>query len=428
MKTFLIHTLGCKVNAYESEYYRQQLLDASYQEGLPKEKTDVVIINTCTVTNTASFKSRQKIAQAKRTNPEAFVVVVGCYVQTHHAFLKDKYDIDLLIGAKDKDRLVEMLEAKRDQVDFAYPRTFENLPIQSFKHQKKAYVKIQDGCNQFCTYCIIPFARGRERSMDTNKIIEQINALDQHQEITLTGIHTGRYGLDIGSNLVHLLKRILAETRIPRIRISSIEVTEVSDEMIELLKNEPRLAKHLHIPIQAASDDVLRDMHRPYTLNDFKQRLQKIREQVENILISTDLIVGFPSESKETFEESLITLEMLNFSFMHVFPYSKREGTKASLYKEEWTNEIKKERVHQAQSLSDKMHRKTMDTYLDHELEVLLEEIQDDMCFGYSAEYLPVLVKDGQDLLNQRVLCRVIGVKNDHLIAERVIYEVKSLI
>ncbi|HCT63197.1 MAG TPA: tRNA (N(6)-L-threonylcarbamoyladenosine(37)-C(2))-methylthiotransferase MtaB [Erysipelotrichaceae bacterium] len=421
MKTFLIHTLGCKVNAYESEFYRQQLLDAGYQEGLPKEKTDVVIINTCTVTNTASFKSRQKIAQAKRTNPEAFVVVVGCYVQTHHAFLKDKYDIDLLIGAKDKDRLVEMLETKRDQVDYAYPRTFENLPIQSFKHQKKAYVKIQDGCNQFCTYCIIPFARGRERSMDMNKIIEQIKALDQHQEITLTGIHTGRYGLDIGSNLVQLLKRILAETWIPRIRISSIEITEVSDEMIELLRNEPRLAKHLHIPIQAASDEVLRDMNRPYTLNDYKQRLQLIREQVANILISTDLIVGFPSESKEDFEESLLALEMLNFSFMHVFPYSKREGTKASLYKEEWTNEIKKERVHQAQSLSDKMHRKTMDTFLNHEIEVLLEETQDDMCFGYSGEYLPVLVKDSQDLLNQRVLCRVIGVKNDHLIAERVI-------
>lgn len=421
MKTFLIHTLGCKVNAYESEYYRQQLLDAGYQEGLPKEKTDVVIINTCTVTNTASFKSRQKIAQAKRTNPDAFVVVVGCYVQTHHAFLKDKYDIDLLIGAKDKDRLVEMLEAKRDQVDYTYPRTFENLPIQSFKHQKKAYVKIQDGCNQFCTYCIIPFARGRERSMDMDKIIDQINALDQHQEITLTGIHTGRYGLDIGSNLVQLLKRILVETTIPRIRISSIEITEVSDEMIELLRNEPRLAKHLHIPIQAASDAVLKDMHRPYTLSEFNQRLQKIREHIPTILISTDLIVGFPTESKEAFETSLHALEKMKLSFMHVFPYSKREGTKASLYKEEWTNEVKKERVHQAQALSDLMHRKTMSNYVNQELEVLLEEVQEDMCFGYSAEYLPVLVKNGQDLLNQRVLCRVIDVKNDHLIAERVI-------
>ena len=421
MKTFLIHTLGCKVNAYESEYYRQQLLDAGYQEGLPKEKTDVVIINTCTVTNTASFKSRQKIAQAKRTNPDAFVVVVGCYVQTHHAFLKDKYDIDLLIGAKDKDRLIEMLEAKRDQVDYTYPRTFENLPIQSFKHQKKAYVKIQDGCNQFCTYCIIPFARGRERSMDMDKIIDQINALDQHQEITLTGIHTGRYGLDIGSNLVQLLKRILVETTIPRIRISSIEITEVSDEMIELLRDESRLAKHLHIPIQAASDAVLKDMHRPYTLSEFNQRLQKIREHIPTILISTDLIVGFPTESKEAFETSLHALEMMKLSFMHVFPYSKREGTKASLYKEEWTNEVKKERVHQAQALSDLMHRKTMTNYVNQELEVLLEEVQEDMCFGYSAEYLPVLVKNGQDLLNQRVLCRVIDVKNDHLIAERVI-------
>jgi threonylcarbamoyladenosine tRNA methylthiotransferase MtaB len=421
MKTFLIQTLGCKVNAYESEYYRQQLLDVGYQEGLPKEKTDVVIINTCTVTNTASFKSRQKIAQAKRTNPDAFVVVVGCYVQTHHAFLKDKYDIDLLIGAKDKDRLVELLEAKCDQVDYAYPRSFENLPIQSFKHQKKAYVKIQDGCNQFCTYCIIPFARGRERSMDMDKVFDQINALDQHQEITLTGIHTGRYGLDIGSNLVQLLKRILIETKIPRIRISSIEITEVSDEMIELLRDEPRLAKHLHIPIQAASDDVLKDMHRPYTLSDFNQRLQAIREQVPSILISTDLIVGFPTESKEAFETSLHSLEAMNLSFMHVFPYSKREGTKASFYKEEWTNEVKKERVHIAQALSDKMHRNTMVNYVNHDIEVLLEEVQEDMCFGYSAEYLPVLVKNGHDLLNQRVLCRVIDVKNDHLIAERVI-------
>lgn len=257
--------------------------------------------------------------------------------------------------------------------------------------------------------------------MDMDKIIDQINALDQHQEITLTGIHTGRYGLDIGSNLVQLLKRILVETTIPRIRISSIEITEVSDEMIELLRDEPRLAKHLHIPIQAASDAVLKDMHRPYTLSEFNQRLQKIREHIPTILISTDLIVGFPTESKEAFEISLHALEMMKLSFMHVFPYSKREGTKASLYKEEWTNEIKKERVHQAQALSDLMHRKTMANYANQELEVLLEEVQEDMCFGYSAEYLPVLVKNGQDLLNQRVLCRVIDVKNDHLIAERVI-------
>ena len=421
MKTFLIHTLGCKVNAYESEYYRQQLLDAGFQEGLPKEKTDVVIINTCTVTNTASFKSRQKIAQAKRTNPDAFVVVVGCYVQTHHAFLKDKFDIDLLIGAKDKDRLVEILESKREHIDFNYPKTFENLPIQTFKHQKKAYVKIQDGCNQFCTYCIIPFARGRERSMDVDKIIDQIKALNQHQEITLTGIHTGRYGLDIGSDLVALLKRILIETDIPRIRISSIEITEVSDAMIELIRNEPRLARHLHIPVQAASDTVLNDMHRPYSLSEFNHRLQVIRKQIPGILISTDLIVGFPTETKEAFEASLVSLEAMKLSFMHVFPYSKREGTKASFYKEEWNNEVKKNRVHQAQALSDRMHRNTMETYVDQVLEVLLEEIQDELCFGYSAEYLPVLVKDGQDLLNQRVLCRVIGVKNDHLIAERVI-------
>lgn len=420
MKTFLIHTLGCKVNAFESEYYRQQLLEADYQEGLPKEQTDVVIINTCTVTNTASFKSRQKIAQAKRTNPNAFVVVVGCYVQTHHAFLKDKYDIDLLVGARDKDRLVEMIESKQMQTDFAYPKTFENLPIQSFKHQKKAYVKIQDGCNQFCTYCIIPFARGRERSMHMDRIIDQIKRLDQHQEITLTGIHTGRYGLDIGVNLVTLLKRILSETAVPRIRISSIEITEVSDEIIDLLKNEQRLAKHLHIPIQAASQNVLEDMHRPYTLQAFINRLNHIKESIPTCLISTDLIVGFPTETKEQFETSLKTIEAMQFSFLHVFPYSKREGTLAAKYNSEWSNEVKKERVHQAQLLSDHLHRRTMQRFIGKSVEVLIEEEQTEMSFGYSAEYLPVLVKDVQDLLNHRLLCRVIDVKNDHMIAERV--------
>ena len=349
------------------------------------------------------------------------MVVVGCYVQTHHGFLKDKFDIDLLIGAKDKDRFIELLDTKHDHIDFNYPETFENLPIQSFKHQKKAYVKIQDGCNQFCTYCIIPFARGRERSMALEKIIDQINALEQHLEITLTGIHTGRYGLDIGTNFVTLLKRILTETSIPRIRISSIEITEVHDEIIEILRNEPRLVKHLHIPIQAASDSVLEDMHRPYSLDTFTKRLQTIREQIPGILISTDLIVGFPTETKDDFEKSLNHLEAMNLSFMHIFPYSKREGTKASLYLTEWSKEVKKERVRQAQALSDRMHRKTMEAYIDQDLEVLLEEVQNGLCFGYSSEYLPVLVLDGHHLLNQRILCRVIEVRNDHLIAERVL-------
>jgi len=429
VKTFQIQTLGCKVNAYESEYYRQTLLNAGYLEGLPKEITDLVIINTCTVTNTASFKSRQKISQAKRSNPNAIIVVVGCYVQTHHDFLKEKYQVDLLIGTKDKDRFLELIEHKQNSNSFEYPRSFEALPIHSFKHQKKAYIKVQDGCNQFCTYCIIPFTRGRERSSNEDEIIRQINTYDQHKEITLTGIHTGRYGNDINLNLYHLLKRIISETRIERIRISSIEITEVTDEIIELIKNEPRFAKHLHIPLQSADNSVLKSMNRPYSIEDYQSRLEYIREEIDDICISTDLIVGFPTETEELFENSLENVKQCMFSFMHVFPYSKREMTKAAEYETQFTNEIKKDRVHRVQRLSDLNNMIVLKSWVGKSVEILCEEIQDNYVFGYSSQYLPVLVKSSNELINQIIRCKVVDVKEEYLIAEREEeYETESII
>ncbi len=429
MKTFQIQTLGCKVNTYESEFYRQTLLNAGYLEGLPKETTDIVIINTCTVTNTASFKSRQKITQAKRFNPSAMIVVVGCYVQTHHDFLKEKYQIDLLIGAKDKDRFLELIEHKQKPNTFDYPKNFESLPVHSFKHQKKAYIKVQDGCNQFCTYCIIPFARGRERSSDEDEIIRQINAYDEHNEITLTGIHTGRYGNDINLNLFHLLQRIIRETKIERIRISSIEITEVTDEIIELIKNEPRFARHLHIPLQSADNNVLKSMNRPYSIEEYQLRLEFIRNEINDICISTDLIVGFPTETEEIFENSLENIKKCLFSFMHVFPYSKREMTKAAEYELQFTNEIKKDRVHRAQRLSDLNNMIVLKSWLGKSVEVLCEEFQDNYVFGYSSQYLPVLVRSSKNLINQIIRCKVIDIKDEYLIAEREDeYETESII
>lgn len=429
MKTFQIQTLGCKVNAYESEYYRQTLLNAGYLEGLPKEVTDLVIINTCTVTNTASFKSRQKITQAKRSNPDAFIVVVGCYVQTHHDFLKEKYQVDLLIGTKDKDRFLELIEQHQNKSSFQLPKSFEVLPIHSFKHQKKAYIKVQDGCNQFCTYCIIPFARGKERSLEDNEVIRQINSYEEHKEITLTGIHTGRYGNDINSNLFQLLKRIVHETRIERIRLSSIEITEVTDEIIDLLKNEPRFARHLHIPLQAADNSVLISMNRPYTIEEYLTRIQYIREQVPNICISTDLIVGFPTETEEIFENSLESIKKCLFSFMHVFPYSKREMTKAALFEIQYSNEIKKDRVHRAQRLSDLNNMIVLKSWIGKSVDVLCEEVQDNYTFGYSSQYLPVLIKNSNDLINRIIRCKVIDIKDEYLIAEREDeYETESIV
>lgn len=419
MKTFQIQTLGCKVNAYESEYYRQTLLNAGYLEGLPKENTDIVIINTCTVTNTASYKSRQKITHAKRTNPDAFIVVVGCYVQTHHDYLKEQFDIDLLIGTKDKDHFLQLIESKQHLETYDYPKSFEVLSIKEFKHHKRAYIKIQDGCNQFCSYCIIPYARGRERSLSKAEIIQQVKSFSNHNEITLTGIHSGRYGIDFGSSLYELLVEIINETSINRIRLSSIEITEVTNEIIHLIKTEPRLAKHLHIPIQAADDCVLLAMNRPYTISEYINRINYIRSEVPNICISTDLIVGFPNETDEKFNNSLEKLNECLFSFMHVFPYSKREMTEAAKMDPQFSSEIKKDRVHRAQRLSELNNRIVLSQWINKNIEVLCENYQDEYMFGYSSQYLPVLVKSDYDLINKIIRCKVIGVKDEYLIAER---------
>ncbi len=418
MKTFQIQTLGCKVNAYESEFYRQTLLNAGYLEGLPKESTDIVIINTCTVTNTASHKSRQKITHAKRSNPNAFIVAVGCYVQTHHDYLKETFDIDLLIGTKDKDHFLKLIESKQKHEVFEFPKIFESLPIKTFKYHKRAYIKIQDGCNQFCTYCIIPYARGRERSLNQDEIIQQINSFVNHNEITLTGIHSGRYGIDSNSSLYSLLVKIIKETTISRIRLSSIEITEVTDEIIEIIKNESRFAKHLHIPIQAAHNHVLKAMNRPYCIEEYINRIEHIRALIPDICISTDLIVGFPNESDRMFEDSLEKLNKCSFSFMHVFPYSKREFTVAAQM-DDLSNEVKKDRVHRAQRLSDLNNKIVLNQWINREIDVLCENKQGGYQFGYSSQYLPVLVKSDSDLINKIIRCKVIGVKDEYLIAER---------
>lgn len=428
MKTFQIQTLGCKVNAYESEYYRQTLLSAGYIESLPKECTDLVIINTCTVTNNASFKSRQKITQAKKNNPSAYVVVIGCYVQTHHDYLKEKFEIDLMIGTKDKDHFLHLIESNQKLDEFVFPNEFEILPIHSFRHHKRAFIKIQDGCNQFCSYCIIPYARGRERSLSTDEIINQINKFTNHMEIVLSGIHIGRYGLEFNSSLHTLLLKILNETKIDRIRLSSIEITEITDEIIQLIKLEPRIARHLHIPLQAANDVVLRAMNRPYTLDEFSSRLNDIRSEIPDICISTDLIVGFPNETDALFEESLAYIKSFEFSFMHIFPFSKREFTAAAKMELQYSNEIKKNRVHTIEQLADIQNLITLNSWIGKEIEVLCEDDRGEYSFGYTNQYLPTLVKYSSNLINRIIRCKVIDVKDEYLIAERVTYETESII
>lgn len=400
MTTFAITTLGCKVNTYESQGYAQSLIEEGFIEVSFKDQADIYLINTCAVTNTAASKSRQRIHQAQRQNPNALIVVVGCYVQTASDQLKEDLQIDLLVGSDQKLELPhlikESLHNRTHQVlvhDMRKATVFEALPVRSFTHQTRAYLKIQDGCNQFCSYCIIPYARGAERSLAPDEVIAQAKALvlSGHLEIVLTGIHTGRYGREHNTTLAQLLERLCKEVpELKRIRISSIEMNEVSDELIALMKQEPRIARHLHIPIQAASDEVLAGMNRPYTMKDYTKRIHEIRQELPQISISTDIITGFPQESEAMFMEGLKQIEELNLSFLHVFPFSKRDGTKAAMMKGHLDHKTKKERTNKMMELSSRLERAYMQTFIGACVEVLWEREEDDCMFGHTSEYLGV--------------------------------------
>ena len=397
---FSITTLGCKVNAYESQYYAQELEKLGYEEVSDHEQADICIINTCTVTNTAAHKSRQKIHHAKRLNPNAYCVVVGCYAQ--FAKEEERYHLgaDLIIGANHKNQLVPLIQemvnqhTHKDTVsDIVQFNDFEAMPIHYFESKHRAFLKVEDGCNQFCSYCAIPFARGRERSLQYDQVIRIAKSLVEqgHSEIVLTGIHTGRYH-DGDKTLADLLAGLLENT--PEhvyYRISSIEITEVDDALIHLMKINPRICHHLHIPIQSACDKTLERMNRPYTVAQYKERLEYIRSQIPDISVSTDVICGFVQESEEEFQTTIENLKDLQFSFLHVFPYSKRDGTKASFMKGEVNGKIAKQRVSALLSMSKELRKKDMERF--QPVQVLIETHNGNTYTGYTNHYHPITIE-----------------------------------
>ncbi|MCI8271770.1 MAG: tRNA (N(6)-L-threonylcarbamoyladenosine(37)-C(2))-methylthiotransferase MtaB [Erysipelotrichaceae bacterium] len=408
MTCFAISTLGCKVNAYESEGYIQSLLDKGYEEVPFKEKADIYIINTCAVTNAAAGKSRQRIHQAHARNPEAIIAVVGCYAQSH-CDLEASEHVDILIGSDGKRLLPQMIEHALKKREFQKhiinvreSSVFESLPIQRFHHQTRAYLKVQDGCNQFCSYCIIPYTRGKERSLPLNEAIQIARDLvaNGHQEIVLSGIHTGRYGRDLNISLRILLQEMLKIVGLKRIRISSIELNEIDDELLQLIKEEPRIARHLHIPIQSGSDAVLKKMGRPYDVAALIKRIGYIRQTVPGISISSDVIVGFPQESEEDFTETCVTIQKMKLSFLHVFPYSRRDHTKAAEMSGHLSNVVKKERAARLAALSKNLYNEYKSSFLQKEVQILFEKMEDGYVFGHTSEYLPVYVKGTQSLLH----------------------------
>ncbi|OCN04603.1 tRNA (N(6)-L-threonylcarbamoyladenosine(37)-C(2))-methylthiotransferase MtaB [Erysipelotrichaceae bacterium MTC7] len=415
MKRFAIATLGCKVNLYESESYVEQLKQLGYQEVDFKEPADIYIINTCAVTNTASQKSRQKINQAKTHNADAFVCVVGCYVQSDAK--AQNLDVDLLVGSSNKDQLAQLIDQayqSNEKVNMVQTyddlQQFEALQVHQFHEKTRAFLKIQDGCNQFCSYCIIPYARGKERSLALASALEQARGLVAagHKEIVLTGIHTGRYGHGTNDSLYELLKEMVAIEGLLRIRISSIEMNEVSDEILALIASEDKIAKHLHIPIQSGSDTMLLAMNRPYTIASFKEKVKQIRKLMPDISISSDIIMGFPGESEADVQTTLQTIKDVNFSFLHVFPFSKRDGTKAETLQNHVPKALKKERCAVVSAQSKAQYADYIASFVGKKLTVLFETIKDGYAVGHSSEYIQVRLKGDNSLLNQLVIVTAI--------------------
>ena len=427
MPTFAIITLGCKVNAYESECYAESLKALNYTEAKPSEAADIYIINTCTVTNTAAQKSRQKIHFAQRQNPDALICVVGCLVQTQKEM--DTEGIDVLIGATHKNELaLRVDESYRTHQkfllidDISRPVPFEDLSMKVFAHKTRAFLKIEDGCNQFCSYCTIPFARGRERSLQLEKVRQYAETLKEngHREIVLTGIHTGRYHDEEGHTLIDVL-RMLVEIGIPRIRISSIEITEITDEIIEFIKEHKQMARHLHIPLQAGSNHVLKQMNRPYTREEYLERILFIQKEIPGIAIGTDIITGFPNESEEDFLESMNAVEEGKLVYLHVFPYSLRSGTVAARMKGHLDAQTKKDRSKRLIALGEKKKEEYFRSFLGKELEVLFEEEKNSgEWVGHSSEYIPVTVKSEDSLHSRMFTVRITEASPDGLKGETV--------
>lgn len=400
MRTFLIKTLGCKVNSYESEYIRNILLDNDYKE--VSENADICIVNTCTVTNTADNKSKQAINNIKKNNPHSIVIAMGCFCQFKNSEIKEVIDADIILGNKYKSKIIDFInefEKNHERIikleDINELNTpFETMEVKKFFTHHRAFIKIEDGCNNFCSYCIIPYVRGRVRSKSFNEAIIEVNdlVLSGHKEIVLSGIHTGQYNSD-NKRLFELINEMSKIELLKRIRLSSVEIVELDEGMMDILKNNDKFVSHLHIPLQAGSDKVLKLMNRRYDLDYFRKKVKEIRKNRPGISLSTDVIVGFPGETEEDFQSTLKFCEEIGFSKIHVFPYSDRTGTVASRMKDKVPGDIKKDRVHRLLELSNRLESEYFNSCIDNEVDVLIEEKKDDYYYGFTSNYIPLKLK-----------------------------------
>lgn len=402
-----ICSLGCKVNIYESEVVTDLLKKGGYEIVPFEDKADIYIINTCSVTNESDKKSRKMINRAKKNNSEAIIVVMGCYSQVS----SDDIEADIILGNKDKSKIVEILndfirdrESKKIIYDLSSVE-FEKMEISHFDNHTRAFVKIQDGCNAFCSYCIIPYTRGRVRSKNKEDVIEEVSRLvkDGYKEIVLTGIHTGRYGIDINSSLYELLCELVKIPNIYRIRLSSIEINEVTPEIIDLYKNNKIMARHLHVPLQSGSNKILKLMNRRYNKEEFMKMIDKLRE-IEDISLTTDLIVGFPNETEDDFEETMDTLKKIHFTKIHTFPYSRRRGTVADKMDGHISGDIKKKRVHEVIELSNEYENEYYKSKISKVYDGVVERHNNGLVVVHTSNFIPVIIDDNDNIENNSIV------------------------
>lgn len=417
-------TLGCKVNIYESNALKNELMANGLEVSDDLDNCDVYIINTCSVTNMADAKSRKMIHKAIKLNPKAVICVMGCYVQTNDES-KNIDGVDILVGNGNKKEVVKQILFKLENprspkyiniLDILNTTEYEPLGVTTYDHTR-AFVKIEDGCENFCTYCIIPYARGPVRCKKSDDVINELKRItDQgYLEVVLAGIHTGRY-LDGDTNLSKLIKRILIEVpKLKRLRLSSIEINEVDDDFIEIMRNNKVIANHLHLPLQSGSDLVLSKMERKYDTSFFLNKINKIREARPDISITTDIIVGFPYESDEEFSKSKDFISKVNFSKLHVFPYSKRKGTKAVLMPQV-NDTLKKQRTLELIDLSKKLEHDYAMKFLNQKLDLIVEQKHDEgLMLGHTSNFLQVILPYDASKIGQLVNVEIIDVIDDKI-------------
>lgn len=431
MKKAALHNLGCKVNAYETEAMQHLLEEAGYEIVPFTQKADVYVINTCSVTNMADRKSRQMLHKAKKNNPDSIVVAAGCYVQTSEKEVLNDLSVDIVIGNDRKHDLVRLLEeysldSVNDTVDDINDgkHDFEELFIDQTKEHTRAFIKVQDGCNQFCSYCIIPYARGRVRSRRFENVIAEVERLvaNGFKEVVLTGIHLSSYGVDFeeATGLLELIQAVNAVKGIERIRLGSLEPKIVTEHFASELSKLDKICPHFHLSLQSGCDETLKRMNRKYTTKEYERGCELLRKYFVHPAITTDVIVGFPGETEEEFEQTKAYLEHIHFYEMHIFKYSKRKGTRAAVMPDQIDEQIKAARSEKLIALGHDMSKEFRKFYIGKNEEVLFEEkavIGDKEYFvGYTKEYVKVAKKTDENLENQIVSGRISGMLTDEIL------------